>query len=100
MNMEADILTCRLAEAGLYVTSCSPMYSGGQQYRYTLRKHSSGLFIAFFCWYEKLAVERSFNPKPREVKVTTEITRADVSSVVHASAVEWLQVLHRRHPIR
>ena len=99
MNTEANVLTFSLAEAGLYVTSCSQVFSGGWHHRYTLRQLGTRKFIAFFCWYERPAVEREFNPRPKEVGMVTQITPTRLPSPARKLAKKWLKDLRRRHPV-
>jgi len=97
MNIEADVLPFRLAETGLYVTSCTPVFSGVQQHRYTLRHRQSGLFVAFICWYEKPTSQRSFGSRLSKVGVNAYITTAELSPVVAELAGLRLKRLRRRH---
>ena len=99
MNTEANVLTFSLAEAGLYVTSCSQVVSGGWHHRYTLRQLGTRKFMAFFCWYERPAVEREFNPKPGEVGINAHVTSAELSPLIATLAEDWLASLRRRHPV-
>lgn len=83
MNIEANNLPCQLAEAGLYVTGCTVIFSRVKQYRYTLRQRQSETFVAFFCYYEN--------------NVNSFLTKAELSPLVTSLAQKWLDNLYQLH---
>ena len=88
----------KLKKAGLVEEKRSIIISGGQQFRYTLRLRKYGKFVAWFCWYEKPAVKRLYNPREHFVGITECTTTAPLTEEVRLLAQAWLDHLRDQHP--
>ena len=93
-------LSAQLSQAGLFEQSQNFVVSGGEQFRYSLKLQQTRILVAWFCWYEKPAVKRDFNPKKRFVGINEFITKHEISSEIKNLAKLWLGSLHQKHPTK